>query len=67
MPKMVNVMLGDKAEQELSRISLSIQTKLFRKELFTFPTTLRKVQWPSLKIVSSLYTSMNLTTATMHN
>jgi len=63
MPKMVKVTLGDKAEQEISKIPLSNYTIT----ILFIDLSDNIEQSVMAKLVSSLYKSMNLTSATMHN
>jgi len=63
MPKMVKVTLGDKAEQEISKIPLSNYT--IQRRIIDLSDNIE--QSLMAKLVRSLYKSMNLTSATMHN
>jgi len=63
MPKMVKVTLGDKVEQEISKIPLSNYT--IQRRIIDLSDNIE--QSAMAKLVSSLYKSMNLTSATMHN
>jgi len=63
MPKMVKVTLGDKAEQEISKILISNYT--VQRRIIDLSDNI--AQNVKAKLISSLYKSMNLTSATMHN
>jgi len=63
MPKMVKVTLGDKDEQEISKIPLSNYTT--QRRIIDLSDNVE--QSITAKLVSSLYKSMNLTSATMNN
>ena len=63
MPKMVKVTLGYKTEQEISKIPLSNYTN--QRRIIDLSDNIE--QSVTAKHVSSLYKSMNLTSATMHN
>ena len=60
---MVKVMLGYKAEQEISKIPHSNYT--IQRRIIDLSGNIE--QSVMAKLVSSLYKSMNLTSATMHN
>jgi len=61
MPKMVKVTLGDKAEQEIRKIPLSNYT--IQRRIIDLSDNIE--QSAMAKLVSSLYKSMNLTSATL--